>query len=331
MGDALDDLMGQAADADGLGRVDFRDRIAAYGAAAVKRLEPWLADPRLATFAVLTIAAASARGALPEAQRALRRARPRSVVQADIDRALRSIAGGGNFGSMNNMAGSLHRALDELRLLFEGWRARGSPPQRAIAWRQPDWMTAFPKHRERLHDLPPTLDRDAVRRIAADAIQGPDKAEFAFLVVKAWGEAGNGYGPSRALKSMKSTDQPGRRLLAAAEILRDRGTQAAYEAMSDGGPCRIFNVGPAFGTKYLFFSQPAALRPMALIHDKNVGDWLHGHAGFPPWSTAWRPKRYAAYVGQMHRWAASLDCVPDQVELCMFRSALGPTNQWQDG
>ena len=340
MGDSLDDLMRRAADADGIARINYRDPIAAHGVAAITRLETWLTDTRLATFAVLTITAAASRGALPEAQSALRRARPRSspVVQGDIDRALASLgvakrapAAGRRGSATDGPSGSPDLALEELRGLVGAWRNRGSPPQRGIRWRQPDWMAAFPKYRAWLGDLPVSLDRAAVRRIAADAVQSPDEAEFAFLVVKAWGEGDNGYGPTRALESLETTEEPGRRLRAAAEILRDRGTHAAYLAMSDGGPCRVFNLGSAFGTKFLYFSQPAGQHPMALIHDKNVGDWLHGHAGFPAWSTAWRSSRYVAYVGQMHVWAACLECEPDEVELCMFRSALSPTNQWNDG
>lgn len=337
VGDGLEDLMLRAAGANGIDRISYRDPIAAHGVAAISGLESWLTDTLLATFAVLTITAAASHGALGEAQSALRRARPRSspVVQGDIDRALASLgvarrapAAG---GTKTTPSGSPESALEELRELVEGWRKRGKPPQRGIRWRQPDWMAAFPKYRARLGDLPAALDRDDVRRIATDAVQGPDQAEFAFLVAKAWGEGDNGYGPTRALESIELTRDPGRRLLAAAETLRDRGTHAAYASLSDGGPCRIFNLGPAFGTKFLYFTQPVGQRPMALIHDKNVGAWLHGHAGFPAWAAAWSSSRYTTYLEQMHAWATRLACEPDEVELCMFRSALRSTNQWNDG
>lgn len=335
MDDELDDLMRRAADADGTERITFRDPIAAHGMSAVARLEPWLANHRLATFAVLTIAAAGAHGALTEARSVLQESRSRSgpVLRGDIDRALASL-GSAKVATTSRASsipsGSPERALEELRFLVEGWRERGNPPQRAIRWRKADWMAAFPKHQRRLDDLPAALDRGDVRRVAVDAIQSPEAAEFAFLVVKAWGEGDNGYGPTRALESLEVTDQPGRRLQTAAEKLRDRGAHGAYEAMSDGGACRIFNLGPAFGTKFLYFAQPREQRPRALIHDKNVGGWLHGHAGFAAWSTSWAPIRYRAYLDQMHAWASLLACEPDDVELCMFRSALDPANQWND-
>lgn len=332
----LDHLLRRAADADGLHRIDYRDAIAAHGPEAVRRLEPWLRDHRLAAFAVVTIRAAASHGALEAARVALRRARPLAApsVQQDIDRALTTLLVAARASApkpAHTPTGSPERALDELRVLVRGWREHGCPPQKAIEWRQPDWVAAFPRHGERLRQLPATLDRGDVRRVAADAVRGPIEAEFAFLVVKAWGEAGNGYGSSRALESLERTAEPGERLLKAAQTLRNRDALASYARLADDGDCRVFNLGPAFGTKYLYFCQPDGKHPKALIHDKNVAGWLHSHAGFPKWSAAWSLRRYSAYLTQMHSWAKDLGCQPEDVELCMFRSALGPTSQWKDG
>lgn len=334
MGDQLDDLLRCAADADGLNRIEYRDAIAAHGPEAVRRLEPWLRG-RLAAFAVVTIAAAASHEAIAEARAALQRARliADPSIQRDIDRALTMLrvpAGTPATRPADGPAGSPASALEELRLLVRDWQERRCPPQRGIKWRQPDWMAAFPAHRQRLRQLPATLDRADVRRVAAGSVHGPIDAEFAFLVVKAWGEGDNGYGPSRALESLELTREPDRRLLAVAQTLRDRGALAAYALLSDGGQCRIFNLGPAFGTKFLYFCQPDGQRPQALIHDKNVADWLHDRAGFTRASTAWSPSRYSAYLTQMHSWAGQLGCQPEDIELCMFRSVLGPSNQWND-
>jgi hypothetical protein len=88
---SLDELLAAAADADGLTRITFRDLIAAFGDAAIVRLEPWLSDPRLAAFAVRTIErAASQPGAALSARAILRRARGRGgeTTHRDIDEAL---------------------------------------------------------------------------------------------------------------------------------------------------------------------------------------------------------------------------------------------------
>ena len=333
MSDDLERLLVQATSADGRHRIEFRDRIAAHGAEAVRRLEPWLADRRLAAFAVVTIVATADRGARREAIAALRRARPAADpwVHADIDRAIAKLSGprGGQRRSAEAPgSGSVEDAERELRRLVGEWRRRGSPPQGAIHWRKADWIAAFPAHQERFRALPPGLDRTDVRRVAGRALKGSAEAEFAFLVTKAWGEGDNGYGPTRALESIEITQDPGQRLLAVAQTLHERGALAAYRRFGDGGDCRIFYLGPAFGTKFLYFSQPADQRPQALIHDKNVAKWLHMHAGFPRPSAAWSPRRYEAYLVQMHTRAEALRCAPEDLELCMFRSTLDPGNQW---
>lgn len=53
--DDLDQLLEAASRADPGVRIEFRDRIAACGAAAIPRLRAWLADPRLSAFAVRTL------------------------------------------------------------------------------------------------------------------------------------------------------------------------------------------------------------------------------------------------------------------------------------
>jgi hypothetical protein len=335
MNEDLDALLRQAAEADGLHRMDYRDAIAARGPESVRKMEPWLADPRLAAFAVRTITAAAAHGALPEARAALQHARTHAdpTIRGDIDRALAALGvarGRPVTRQPHGQTGSPQRALEELQVLARDWRARGCPPQAAIKWRQPEWIATFPQHQHGLRRLPALLDRTDVRRVAAEAIRGPAEAEFAFLVVKAWGEGKNGYGPSRALESLERTIDPGKRLLTVARTLRDRDALAAYGRFADGGDCRIFNLGPAFGTKYLHFCQPDDKRPQALIHDMNISDWLHVHAGFPGASTAWSPRRYGAYLDQMHSWADDLGCRPEDVELCIFRSMLSPSNQWME-
>jgi hypothetical protein len=333
MSDDLDALLRLAADADGMSRIEFRDAIAAHGPAAVARLETWLLDPRLGSFAVVTIKAAGLGGAATEARAALQRARPkvRPSVAGDIDRALAAMPGSGRSPASRTSAlptGTSTIALEILRGLARDWRESGSRPQRAINWRQADWMAAFPKHRDSLGRLPASLDRVDVRRVAAGAEKDPSQAEFAFLVVKAWGEGENGYGPSRALESLDYTTEPGARLMEVAKTLIARGALAAYERLADGGDCRIFNLGPAFGTKVLYFWQPDGQRPQALIHDRNVADWLRKHAGVSLGTTTWSSRRYRDYLVQMHKWAEALDCAPDDIELLMFRSMLAPGNQW---
>jgi hypothetical protein len=87
--DDLDTLLREAANADGTYRIQFRDRIAAFGPEAIVRLEPWLSDPRLGAFAVWTIEHAAAMpGAALMAKTALRRASATGPIHDDIEAAL---------------------------------------------------------------------------------------------------------------------------------------------------------------------------------------------------------------------------------------------------
>ena len=86
---------------------------------------------------------------------------------------------------------------------------------------------------------------------------------------------------------------------------------AGYRELA--GPSRLFNLGPAFGTKFLYFCQHPAQRPRALILDRNIANWLGGHAGMDVDPLPWSPKTYRAYLTQMHTWADSLKVEPDVV------------------
>jgi hypothetical protein len=90
---ASGDLPGLLAGAEGAGpadRIEWRDRIAAFGAPAISAVAPWLADARLAAFAIRVIERAGRDGEREAAVAALRRARHRvdPRVRPDLDRAL---------------------------------------------------------------------------------------------------------------------------------------------------------------------------------------------------------------------------------------------------
>jgi hypothetical protein len=91
--------------------------------------------------------------------------------------------------------------------------------------------------------------------------------------------------------------------LAAATLARD-GAVAAYESMLAGGPAQTKFMGPAYFTKYLFFTgyhDPAAeLRP--LILDKRVATALRGRGVFGPkaGNTHWPSELYRRYLTYCH-------------------------------
>ena len=159
------------------------------------------------------------------------------------------------------------------------------------------------------------------RRFGAPARMLPwdaARAEVAFVAVMAWGYGGVGYGPYRTWRILTAPDA-GHRLAGAARRLRDHGAMAAYDCLSDGGDCRLRGLGPAFGTKYLFFL-PSNAEPSALILDSLVAAWLKRETDLDVNPVAWSGETYRSYLDQMHRWAASLGCAPDELECNVFQA-----------
>jgi hypothetical protein len=83
-------LLADARDADPGHRIDWRDPIAAHGAAAIEAVSPWLRDPALAAFAIRVIARVGLGGERAAAQTTLRAARRRldPRLRADAEWAL---------------------------------------------------------------------------------------------------------------------------------------------------------------------------------------------------------------------------------------------------
>lgn len=90
---ALAKLLKRAEDADPATRIDWRDPIAAHGAAALEALTPWLKVPTLAAFAIRVIARIGLDGERSAAQATLRQARRRldERLRGDVDWALASL------------------------------------------------------------------------------------------------------------------------------------------------------------------------------------------------------------------------------------------------
>lgn len=86
-------LLQAAETASPLRRIEWRDRIAAYGARAIEGVRPWLADPALAAFAVRVIERAGTNGEAALATQILRSARAivSPAVAGDIDWALQRL------------------------------------------------------------------------------------------------------------------------------------------------------------------------------------------------------------------------------------------------
>ena len=219
---------------------------------------------------------------------------------------------------------------DPIRRLVEQWIADGRPPQPSTEWHRDAWVADFPAHAAWLAGLPELLDRPAVRVASVGAGKNPNAAVDAYLAVMAWGYGkGVGYGRWRTGQILASRSDAADRLHAVAQALAEDGALAGYQALASFALSRLHGLGPAFGTKLLYFWQPADQRPRALILDDYVATWLNREVGGRINSVTWSLETYRAYVADMNGWAAALGIEPDDLEMCVFQSeAARRGSQW---
>jgi hypothetical protein len=208
---------------------------------------------------------------------------------------------------------------DAVAALVAAWRSTGNAGQAGISWPRRPWSQAFPAFERTFVSLPELLDRETVRQACLGAADSPTSATSAFLVVMAWGFGSVGYGRYRTQGILANTPDAGGRLHAVARTLAKEGADGAYRRLARPADCQLRGLGPAFGTKFLYFCQPPGQTVTALILDQLVSIWLARNTGVVLDSVTWSPPTYRRYLSYMHAWAAATGCLPDELELCMFR------------
>jgi hypothetical protein len=220
-----------------------------------------------------------------------------------------------------------------LREAHEKWTARRSPEQPAMSWKLEKWTNRFPQHEAFLtavHEKP--LDRAQVASFGEE-ITSEDKATELFLATMIWGFGNAGYGPFRA-KRILDTPDAGANLLELAQIASQKDGLAAFDHFAskrraDGKYLKY--LGPAFGTKYIYFAQMAKQPKKATpVMDAVIRHWFASNVPDTRLNLHfWDPSSYAAYVDHLTHWAGSLNPGDplrlDQVEYLIFA---GPRTNW---
>jgi hypothetical protein len=86
----------------------------------------------------------------------------------------------------------------------------------------------------------------------------------------------------------------------------------------------MHGLGPAFGTKFLFFQNREAL-----ILDDLLARWFRGVTGVNLRPTVWNTNLYETYLTAMHDWAADANVEPASIEQAAFQLVSdGRGNQW---
>lgn len=180
--------------------------------------------------------------------------------------------------------------------------------------------------------LPAALaGRDSISRGEVFEIAETGCYSEVFAASYLWGVGSNGYGPHRYREIVNAA---GGRL---DDLLRRAAQNAATDVISGyamlyGGYeprsraaaleepwARIAGLGPAFFTKFLYFTTPGAL-----ILDRVLARRVHALSGMPylvrrtgqPYD--WSPYRYCVYLHWMAQTATALQCAAEELELAMF-------------
>jgi hypothetical protein len=215
---------------------------------------------------------------------------------------------------------------DAIVEVVSSWQTHGRPQQPAIRWPRARWLASFPDSAELLDSLPDRLDRATVQAACLKAAHSPQAAWHAFMVVMLWGQGRTGYGPWRTKRILQDTPDAKQRLVTVARHLSQAGALEAYRRL--GTDCRLRWLGPAFGTKYLYFCPQCPGSP-ALILDRLVARWLTNNTQHTFRAGPWSPTSYRRYLELVGSWAAVLGVAPEEVEWCIFQAQSDQAgNQW---
>ena len=215
-----------------------------------------------------------------------------------------------------------------VRRVVDAWLAAGSPSQEGIAWPRQRWIDDFTAEATTFAMLPDRLTRPVIRGACRRAAESPAEARRAFLAVMAWGYGRVGYGPFRVRRLLDTAPDAGAELQAAASALREAGPVEAYARLGNHGVARLVGLGPAFGTKFLYFCSPPGGQP-ALILDRLMSRWLRDNAGLAVNEIRWSVPTYRRYLTSMYGWAGELAVAADELEMCIFcEQAALAGSQW---
>lgn len=254
-----------------------------------------------------------------------------------------------------------HTVPGQLQKTFDAWKIASRPKQGAFAWNPRTWIKRFEKTStqqlnsvdlvaavesireacaEKNPDAPDRIDRDLVASLSsASAICTEDPTEHnqrmvtAFIASMIWGYGQTGYGPYRTARVLTTDPQAVDHLREVARCAHnpERGGLAAFELIASErskNPMYLKYLGPAFGTKFLFFltrsNDKTSTTP---VMDAVVQTWFSSHAkDYGPLKVAfWHPASYRRYLTALDTWADALSVGDspvsrENVELLVFTS-----------
>ncbi len=229
---------------------------------------------------------------------------------------------------MTRIPSSLLEALDR-------WQGGGYPPQPRFLWRPATWERRFTRadastlegidlaqavgavseatqaaEDGRLH----RIDRTIVTSLHAPEILMPGDGEHdaravvtAFLAAMIWGYGTTGYGPYRTSRVLASDPDVVKHLIDVASRAQGspNGGEDAFRHIAEhrGQADYLKYLGPAFGTKFLYFLTAASeVADTTPVMDAVVRRWFRSEADISLTTGSWDTESYQTYIGCLDEW-----------------------------
>lgn len=258
---------------------------------------------------------------------------------------------------------------DSLTTTYKRWTALDQRPQGSFAWRPNSWTRRFTRvdapqlpgidlgaaiediadaSRKAFGGEGNRIDRTVVEGFhsptmlrSADGSLNAQAVVTAFIAAMIWGYGTSGYGPYRSARVLSTDSDAMEHLIKVANIAQDpaQGGRAAFAeiaAQRTAGVRYLKYLGPAFGTKFLYFLTAASHEVETTpVLDAVVRRWFRDEAHETLYTTWWDPNSYEKYLGLLDEWRVKLpqatgsaSLAREDVELLIFASARGDTDSW---
>jgi hypothetical protein len=163
------------------------------------------------------------------------------------------------------------------------------------------------------------IGRTDLLQLGEEALDDDDALRGFFIAVMAWGYGRSPRGPWR-VGQMFGTGEALQRIRRAVEETRSGGAVEGFRTLSSKDEARLNGLGPAFGTKLLYFAgYRSSSSPRPLILDQFVGRTLDEFEFYIDYKL-WNPQHYESYLLLAQEIASRSGCEPHDVECWLFQN-----------
>lgn len=201
---------------------------------------------------------------------------------------------------------------DALITTYELWQKAGRPTQIPSRWNQKSWTNQLGQYEDFFKELKgDRIDRKQAVQLAP-IVTNEEEAVQVFLLAMLWGHGLVGYGPFRTRRILDRPEAASE-LLEVAQVAQRDGGLAAFRLVvdrrSEGEGSFLKWLGPAFGTKYIYFlTAKNSPQEPAPVMDAVVYRWFRKHAPDRKLRVDfWHTPSYEQFLKSLEEWASDIN------------------------